>query len=468
MMGIAGSLAASLFWAVAPLPVALNRLAKEETPLTFFTLLACYCYCRAKQADQLTTRKWYDLSAIGFGLAFASQYIFHLFGLNSLAWHLAGRNGIDNKPLASAGKRFFLVIFLTMAVVNPVMFSPANLTSVLQWLHHDGVRHTGYDFNGALYLNFPSRLFAGVPWYFYIWLVVLKTPIPILLFILLGSVLLLCNRQTLASCFFLSLGVTQFIAISICGAKWMRYSLPLLPFLFLAGGYGVHTAWKYVREKTVPAVLVGMAAMLVIAWPIREFRAWAPYYPLYLNSFGGGTRNIAHYFAPDEVSEFDTRQVAQDVSKTASGGATLATARPMTMTYYLQRFGRTDIQVIPLYDSSYVPHGGDLIVLEPSRRFLETQRYFDFLQPSYMVHRNISVGPVVASTIYIFEESQAVKAPRMPTIVTAERIRLTVQPRGERQRDKGSVFTIKYREYELTRNLEQRAALSALKAQTSR
>ena len=50
MMGVAGSFAASLFWAVAPLPVALNRLTKEETPLTFFTLLACYFYCRAQQA----------------------------------------------------------------------------------------------------------------------------------------------------------------------------------------------------------------------------------------------------------------------------------------------------------------------------------------------------------------------------------------------------------------------------------
>ena len=42
MMGVAGSFVASLFWAIAPLPVALNRLTKEETPLTFFTLLACY------------------------------------------------------------------------------------------------------------------------------------------------------------------------------------------------------------------------------------------------------------------------------------------------------------------------------------------------------------------------------------------------------------------------------------------
>src|SRR4051812_36329576 len=42
LIGSVASFAASFFWAVSPLAVALNRLAKEETPLTFFTLVACY------------------------------------------------------------------------------------------------------------------------------------------------------------------------------------------------------------------------------------------------------------------------------------------------------------------------------------------------------------------------------------------------------------------------------------------
>jgi len=61
LIGFVGSFAASFFWAVSPLAVALNRLAKEETPLTFFTLLACYLYCRAQQADSdESARRWYD------------------------------------------------------------------------------------------------------------------------------------------------------------------------------------------------------------------------------------------------------------------------------------------------------------------------------------------------------------------------------------------------------------------------
>jgi len=406
MMGFTGSFAAAFFWAVAPLAVALNRLAKEETPLTFFTLLACYFYCRAQQARaDLSSRRWYDLSAVSFGFSFASQYIPHLLGLNALAWLFAGRAGLSRTPSQFSYKRFFPVSFLSFILVNPVVLFPGNLNAILHWLHHDGVKHSGYDFDGMLYLNYPSRLFAGVPWKFYLWLLLFKMPIPILAAIVVGSILLLRNRRTLAGCFFLALGAFQLAGLSVSGAKWIRYSLPLLPFLFLAGGYAVQTTLDCLRKRRMSPVFVATAAVILFVWPFAELRHWSPYYPFYLNSIGGGTRSITRYFAPDEVSEFDTREVAQQVCPSARAGSRLATARPMSMIYYLESCGRTDIEVVPLYDLHYVPRDGDLIVLEPSRRFFETQRFFDALQNSGMSHLEVHVGPVVASTIYRIDQS---------------------------------------------------------------
>jgi len=406
MIGVAGSFATSFFWAVAPLPVALNRLTKEETPLTFFTLLACYFYCRAQQSDAgRTVGRWYDLSAISFGLGLASQYILHLLGLNALAWFLAGKMGLNRKLSQFSYKRFFFVMFLTFVLVNPVVLSPANFNAILHWLHHDGVKHTGYDFDGTLYMNFPSRLLAGVPWFYYLWLLLVKTPIPILLAVILGSALLLRERRTLASCFFLSFGLVQLAGLSVSGAKWIRYSLPLLPFLFLAGGYAVQQTLKAAKGRVLSQGLVGLAAVILLGWPLLELPSWAPYYSFYLNSIGGEKQNIARYFAMDEVSEFDTREVAQAVCPFAPAAASLATARPMSMAYYLQVCGRTDLQVVPLYDTHYAPRDGDLIVLEPSRRFFETQRFFDALRNSGMPHSEVRVGPVLASTIYLFDPS---------------------------------------------------------------
>jgi hypothetical protein len=406
MMGVAGSFAASFFWAVAPLPVALNRLTKEETPLTFFTLLACYFYCRAQQADAVrTARRWYDLSAIGFGLSLASQYILHLLGLNALAWLFAGRMGLNRKPSQFRYARFFLVMFLAFVVVNPVILFPANFNAILHWLHYDGVKHSGYDFDGRLYTNLPSHLLDGLPWFYYLWLMLVKTPIPILVAIVVGSALLLRDRRTLTSCFFLSLGVVQLAGLSVSGAKWIRYSLPLLPFLYLAGGYAVQQTLKAAKGRVLSQALVGPAAVILLGWPLLQLQSWAPYYSFYLNSIGGEKQNIARYFAPDEVSEFDTREVAQQVCPFAPAAATVATARPMSMAYYLRACGRADLQIVPLYDTHYAPRDGDLIVLEPSRRFFETQRFFDALGNSAMPHSEIRVGPALASTIYLFDPS---------------------------------------------------------------
>ena len=35
-------------------------------------------------------------------------------------------------------------------------------------------------------MNFPARLFAGLPWFYYLWLLLVKTPIPILMASLLA------------------------------------------------------------------------------------------------------------------------------------------------------------------------------------------------------------------------------------------------------------------------------------------
>ena len=47
-----------------------------------------------------------------------------------------------------------------------------------------------------------------------------------------------------------------------------------------------------------------------------------------------------------------------------------------------------------------------MIILEPSRRFFETQKFFDVLGKSDMSRREVRVGPVLASTIYLFDSSK--------------------------------------------------------------
>src|SRR5260370_2124960 len=59
LIGLVGSFAASFFWAVSPLAVALNQLAQKGTPLPFFSLLACFFSLRGPHAQaEQTVSPW--------------------------------------------------------------------------------------------------------------------------------------------------------------------------------------------------------------------------------------------------------------------------------------------------------------------------------------------------------------------------------------------------------------------------
>ena len=91
------------------------------------------------------------------------------------------------------------------------------------------------------------------------------------------------------------------------------------------------------------------------------------------------------------------------------------------MTYYIENCGRTHIDVVPLYDRQYQPREGDMIILEPSRRFFETQKFFDALRKSGMPRREVRVGPVLASTIYFFDSSKPQTTGREQWALTQQR-----------------------------------------------
>lgn len=402
LLGGVGALATASFWAFGPLPVALNRLLKEETPLVFFSLLACYFYLRAKKApDNGQVQTWLCLSAIGFGLSFASKYAPQLFGLNALAWYVAGRRGLDPRG-SIVPLRFYALIMITFLLCNPVIVVPADVQSMFHWIQQGGAQHTGYNLAGTLYLNQPGFTQPTVPWYFYGWLLLVKTPLPVLAAILAGSVLLLRRQDSLLATIFLSLGLIQLVGLSAFPGQWIRYVLGVLPFLFLAGGHAVQELYDWLSTRHMGPRVFAVGMLVVISFTYLELRSWDPYYSFYLNALGGGLSKTAQYFSPDEVSEFDARETATSVSRSAPRDARLATSKPRTMSYYLQRDGREDIQVIPLYDHDYTPESGDLVLAEDSRRYFETTKLLDWLRSSELPHQDVKVGPVLATTIYYF------------------------------------------------------------------
>ena len=99
------------------------------------------------------------------------------------------------------------------------------------------------------------------------------------------------------------------------------------------------------------------------------------------------------------------------------------------MSWYLERCRRTDIRVIPLYDRSYSPEDGDVVVLEPARRFFETQRYFDVLEHSSISRADVRTGPAVTSSVYVFDRAR-VRQPAGPQLAANRVVQSEVNPPG--------------------------------------
>ncbi len=108
------ALLAAAFWAVGVNAITFNRIAKEDTLLVFFVLLATYFYVRAKQTsgfEAARKRRFYILSGASFGLMLASKYFPHYFGLVMLYQHLVTlRQREPGEPRGTTPRVFFVVI----------------------------------------------------------------------------------------------------------------------------------------------------------------------------------------------------------------------------------------------------------------------------------------------------------------------------------------------------------------------
>jgi Dolichyl-phosphate-mannose-protein mannosyltransferase len=406
MLGAVGAGFAAFFWAVSPLSVSLNRVLKEETLFTFFTLLAFYFYNRGKMAGSAgQARRNFTLAGAAFGLDLASYYLaIGQFGLIVLIWDVANRVKIPSLPMGPHFRRLVATMGLVFIFFNPVILSPRHLLAMAHYSEEKTIQHRGYLMDGKIYLNNALTTPYGLPWYFYFWVLAVKTPIPILAALGAGLVLLFRQPRRLISIFLRVTLVFWFLPYSLAGSKWIRYALIILPSLYLAAGWGIEEAWKRLgrRGGRARAAALAFAGVFLVAWPLANVAHWAPYERLYLNRFGGGRAAAGRYFPPDEVYDLGVRAAAQYVSRTAPRGAVLAGSDPMGLAYYAAHFHRPDLRIVPLFDPNYVPHRGDFLLVQDSRRYFETSGLLDLLERHERPAEATRIDGVVTAEVYRF------------------------------------------------------------------
>ncbi|HEX8162866.1 MAG TPA: glycosyltransferase family 39 protein [Pyrinomonadaceae bacterium] len=405
------ALTAAALWAFGVNAITYNRVAKEDTLLVFFMLLAFYFYVRAKQAsgfDARAKRGFYRWSGASFGLMLASKYFPHYFGLNMLYHHFARlRRREPNEPAGHTPAVFYACTLAAFLVANPAILLPQTWHYINTYSSEQLLTHHGYLFGDTLYANHVSSTPFGTPFYFYLLFLAIKLPLPVLAATAAGLCICVRRWREPGAAFLLLMFLLWIVPYSIFGAKWLRYTLSLMPFVYMLAAVGV--AWLLRRAEALggggtfaPARLAAAAVVLVfLALPAWSALASRPHYAMYTNALGAG--RAGHYFPHDEFYDDGLREAIKFVAARAPRGSTVAHETPGVVRHYLERFGRTDLDARVLSASDFKVDDAPrpaYFILQRGRTYFENRAKMDEVRARFPKVYEGRVAGVVAVEVY--------------------------------------------------------------------
>lgn len=380
-----GLLAASL-WAFGINAITYNRIAKEDTLLVFFMLFAFYFYVRAKQAswsEQKIKRRNYILSGASFGLMLASKYFPHYFGLNMLYHHyFRVRKRQPNEPSGRTPLYFFLLAGAFFLIANPAVLLPQTWAYLDAYTTGRLLSHTGYLMGDDLYKNtMSSTPFGGTPFYFYLMFLLIKVPLPVIVAFFAGLVVCVRRWREPGHAFLLLMFLLWIVPYSLIGAKWLRYTLSLMPFVYMIAAVGIVALlrwalnfFKSANAEIASRVAGAFAVLVFVALPAWSAYASRPHYAAYTNVLGGN--RVGYYFPHDEFYDDGLREAIEHICKTAPAGAVVAHETPGVVGYYLEKFGRADLQSRVLSDPNFKladAPAATFVIVQRGRTYFENQ-----------------------------------------------------------------------------------------------
>lgn len=406
-------LLAAAFWAFGINAITFNRVGKEDTLLVFFLLFALYFYLRAKQIsprDNSKRMKNYLFSACSFGLMMASKYFPHYFGLNALYHHLVHLR--EPEPGAPSGRTpgvFYLVLGIAFLIANPALLLPQVWTYLDAYMGERLLVHTGYFFAGELYRNQMSGTpFWGTPLYFYVLFMAIKIPLAVLAAFLVGLFVSIRRWRHPGHAFLLFMLFFWLVPYSLIGAKWLRYTLSLMPFVYMTAAVGVVALVQFaasrLRGSRAAVATVTAAAVFFIGWPGWIAFASGPHYALYTNALGAG--RAGYYFPHDEFYDDGLREAIRYVAENAPPNSIIAHETPRVVRYYLGRFNRTDLRSQPMSVPEFDPvtaSGPTYVIAQNGRIYFENREKLEYVREKFRKIHEVSIEGLTAAEVFVNE-----------------------------------------------------------------
>ena len=404
------ALLAAAFWAVGINAITHNRIGKEDSLLVFFMLFAFFFFARAKQispVDHQSRARRYAASAVSFGLMIASKYFPHYLGLNMLFHHnFHLRPAVDGEPTGRTPGWFFLTIIGVFLLANPAVLIPEVWQYLNAYMGERLLTHSGYLFAGELYKNnMSSSPFWGTPVYFYLLFLAIKAPLLITAGFVIGLALAVRHPRHLGHAFLLFMFLFWIVPYSLIGGKWLRYTLSLMPFVYMLAAVGVVWLIRFVQERVPKRVSLGFTVVLVLLFvgvPGWITLANGPHYALYTNALAPG--KAGYFFPHDEFYDDGVREAIKFVCDEAPTSATIAHETPATTSYYLTQFGRQDLnsQTIssPVFDVRSAT-GPIYVIVQRGRTYFENREELAYVRSNFRRIHEVTINGASAVEVFV-------------------------------------------------------------------
>lgn len=415
LFGAEVALIAAALWAFDPSAIGFNRVAKEDTFLLFFFLLANVFWLRGQRVAESTNRnpnRYYWLTGAAYGAMMASKYVPHLLAISmSYYWMFQKLPQTQWRLGTKRIFKFFVCMGIVFVILNPTILLPETWHQMGLFAGSKRVSHDGYEFMGQLYTQRLVDWLNGIPVYFYAVFTVVKLPVLTVVAFLIGLPLLF--RRKLGDGRYFVIFWLYFWIVFFCfpGGKFTRYYTTVLPAVLITAALGIQFAGRWLAKwiaklewangvkHYVPASL----AVIAIIWSVVNSINATPHFRLFTNSFGGGVAQAGHYFPHDEFYDASMRDTIAEIAQKAKPGARVASESPLLASYYAQRFNRSDLSCVSLSDAAAMTQlsSGDFVIVARGRRYFSNDKLISSLATNAKPDFQLFLGPTPSVKVYV-------------------------------------------------------------------
>lgn len=421
LFGVEIALMSAVLWAIDPMGIGFNRIAKEDTFLIFFFLLANVFWVRGQRVAESGVGKpepYYWATAVAFGAMMASKYLPHLLAISGSYYYIFQRIRTRKWRM---GKRkwltFFAILGLTFLICNPTILLPGTWHEMKIFAGEKRIGHDSYEFMGTLYRNQMTLWVKGSPWYFYFVFMAVKLSLPVLIAFIIGLPLLFRKKLGDGRYLLLFWLFYWFVPFTVLGGKFTRYFTVPLPVVLITAAIGIHFVAegvkRYVGRKFGNQSFGKYARAIVIVFPmifpLVASATVAPHYRLYTNWLGGGWSRAGSYFPHDEFYDSSVRDAAAVIATRARRGARIASETPGLFDYYSRLAGRSDMATLSLSDPVAMRQleAGDFVIVARGRRYFSNDYLITSVQKTVEPTVVVSQGKVPSIAIYELDQTSA-------------------------------------------------------------